>query len=161
MTGIHNRSWFEERLTEEVERAKRYEECFSLLILDLDDFKLINDRYGHLTGDVCLKGVAEVLRRIVRYMDIPTRFGGEEFCVILPRTKKSEALIIAQRIRRGIEEFKFDGNNVCAEEGMTASIGLAEFPTDADSEEKLIERADKALYLAKSRGKNRVVLAGE
>ena len=156
LTGLFNRRYFRERLFEEVERVKRHNECFSVFIIDIDNFKGFNDKYGHLAGDEILKGVARSIRDAVRSMDVVSRYGGEEFAVILPHTNKKDSYVIAERIRRGVAEYR------PAVEGMkewpTISLGVAEFPADASNIDDLVNKADRAMYLAKRMGKNRVVV---
>ncbi|MBI5587187.1 MAG: diguanylate cyclase [Deltaproteobacteria bacterium] len=156
LTGLFNRRYFRERLFEEVERVKRHNECFSAFIIDIDNFKSFNDRYGHLAGDDILKGVARSIRDAVRSMDVVSRYGGEEFAVILPHTNKKDSSVIAERIRKGVEEFRpaVEGMN----EWPTISLGVAEFPNDASNIDDLVNKADRAMYLAKRMGKNRVVV---
>jgi diguanylate cyclase (GGDEF)-like protein len=156
LTGLFNRRYFRERLFEEVERVKRHNECFTTFIIDIDDFKVFNDRYGHATGDEILKGVSRLIRDEVRSMDVVSRYGGEEFAVILPHTRKQDSLVIAERIRKGIEEYRPPSGGIS--EWPTISLGVAEFPGDAASIEDLVNKADMAMYDAKKTGKNRVVV---
>lgn len=155
LTGLFNRRYFRERLFEEVERVKRHCQSFSTFIIDIDNFKGFNDRYGHLAGDEILKGVAHIIRDAVRSMDVVARYGGEEFAALLPHTNKKDAAIIAERIRKEVEEYAPKGGLL--EEWPTISLGVAEFPTDATNIDELIHRADSAMYHAKRTGKNRVV----
>ncbi|MBI5888840.1 MAG: diguanylate cyclase [Deltaproteobacteria bacterium] len=162
LTGLFNRRYFLERLFEEVERVKRHNEKFSLFILDIDNFKAFNDRYGHSVGDEILKLASKIIRDAVRSIDVVARYGGEEFVVLLPHTSKGESLVIAERIRRGIEEMKqagavFRGLNPL-KGTPTISVGIAEFPGDAETIDDLVEHADKAMYAAKRMGRNRVVM---
>lgn len=160
LTELFNRRYFRERLFEEAERVKRHDECFSIFIMDIDNFKIFNDKYGHIAGDKTLKGVSRAIKDAVRSMDVVARYGGEEFAVILPHTNKKDAFEIAERIRHGVERFRPSGGNF---ESMptTISVGVAEFPIDAGTIDDLIDRADKAMYKAKKTGKNRVVVYGE
>ena len=156
LTGLFNRRYFRERLFEEVERVKRHGECFSAFLIDIDDFKTFNDRFGHAFGDEVLKGVSRTIRDAVRSMDVVARYGGEEFAVILPHTNKKDAFIIAERIREDVEEYK---KMVKAfKEWPTISLGVAEFPNDANDIDDLINKADSAMYHAKRTGRNRVVV---
>ena len=157
LTGLLNRRYFQERLCEEVERAKRQCKPFTLFIIDIDDFKAFNDRYGHLAGDEALRRVARAIRDAVRSIDVVSRLGGEEFSVILPYTIKSDAHVIAERIRQEVEDLRFMGPNIPPDQWLTISLGMAEFPKDANSIDNLIDRADKAMYVAKARGKNRII----
>lgn len=156
LTGLFNRRYFRERLYEEVERVKRHDGCFSTFIIDIDNFKSFNDRYGHLAGDELLKGVSRAVRDAVRSMDVVARYGGEEFAVILPHTDKKDASIIAERMRKGVQEYR--PAHSIFEEWPTISLGVAEFPADANHIDDLINKADRAMYLAKRMGKNRVVV---
>lgn len=156
LTGLFNRRYFRERLFEEVERVKRHDECFSAFIIDIDNFKSFNDKYGHLAGDEILKGVARSIRDAVRSMDVVSRYGGEEFAVILPHTNKKDSYVIAERIRRGVAEFRPSTEGMT--EWPTISLGVAEFPADASNIDDLVNKADRAMYLAKRMGKNRVVV---
>ncbi|OGP18193.1 MAG: hypothetical protein A2V21_308350 [Deltaproteobacteria bacterium GWC2_55_46] len=156
LTGLFNRRYFRERLYEEVERVKRHNECFTSFVIDIDNFKSFNDRYGHLAGDEVLKGVSRAIRDAVRSMDVVARYGGEEFAVILPHTNKADASIIAERIRKGVQDFR--PPNPDFEHWPTISLGVAEFPGDASHIDDLINKADKAMYLAKRMGKNKVVV---
>ncbi len=158
LTGLFNRRYFLERLFEETERVKRHNEICTLFIIDIDDFKVFNDRYGHLAGDEALRSVAHALREGVRSMDVVSRYGGEEFSVILPHTSKKDAYVIAERIRRAVERSKPRDQRF--EFWPTISIGVAEYPRDAKDIDELINNADRAMYLAKQQGKNRVVIYG-
>jgi len=156
LTGLFNRRYFRERLFEEVERVKRHNECFTTFMIDIDNFKSFNDRYGHVGGDEILKGVAHSIRDAVRSMDVVSRYGGEEFAVLLPHTDKKDALVIAERIRKSVEEYRPPTDNF--KEWPTISLGIAEFPGDSADIDDLINSADRAMYKAKRTGKNKVVL---
>lgn len=155
LTGLANRRYLMERLQQEMERAERYQTSLSVLMLDVDKFKSFNDTYGHLKGDELLKSFAAMIKDIVRTADIAGRYGGEEFCVILPNTSNKGAVLIAERIRKTMEELKITIGSDQPPVGRTASIGVAEF-TAGDSVEKLLSIADAALYRAKEGGRNRV-----
>lgn len=155
LTGLFNRRYFRERLFEEVERVKRHSECFTIFVIDVDNFKIFNDKYGHIAGDDILKRVSRSIRNTVRSMDVVARYGGEEFTVILPHTNKKESFVIAERIRKEIEGMKPSSPEIT--EHPTISVGIAEFPLDANSIEELIHNADRAMYVAKRQGKNMVV----
>ncbi|MFQ5329527.1 MAG: diguanylate cyclase [Thermodesulfobacteriota bacterium] len=161
LTGLLNRRYFQERLCEEVERAKRQCKPFTLFIIDIDDFKAFNDRFGHLAGDEALRRVARAIRDAVRSIDVVSRLGGEEFSAILPYTIKSDAHVIAERIRQTVEDLRFMGPKIPPDQWLTISLGIAEFPKDANSIDNLIDRADKAMYVAKARGKNRIIEYGQ
>jgi diguanylate cyclase (GGDEF)-like protein len=158
LTHLYNRRHFERALALEVRRSHRYTLQLSLLMLDLDGFKRVNDLHGHLFGDLVLKRVGRVLRRAVRDADTPCRYGGEEFVVILPETDRLGAHAVAERIRRqvrrGFAERPVRGKRV----EVRLSGGIASFPQDGEEPAVLIARADQALYLAKRQGRDRVSL---
>ncbi|MGC9363754.1 MAG: sensor domain-containing diguanylate cyclase [Fidelibacterota bacterium] len=156
LTNIYNHRAFKERLQIEIERSRRYNTALTLLILDLDKFKRINDTYGHLHGDYVLRKSANIIRSSVRTVDTVARYGGEEFAVILINTDKKSCLNTAERICKNINSFRFekDGMN----ERMSISIGMSEFPGDGDDRQSLISCADTAMYSAKRAGGNRVAL---
>lgn len=151
MTGLHNRRYFHDRFSEEMDRGKRYGRSFSYVIIDLDYLKKINDNLGHNCGDAAIKHIADVLKKTVRDVDVVARFGGEEFVVLLPETDVQAGVIAAERLRAAIEERPVEGVGV-----VTASIGVSTYPNDSQDREHLAELADQALYLAKHRGRNRV-----
>ena len=155
LTGLYNYREFHRRLTDEVRRSRRYGRPFSLLILDVDGFKAVNDTYGHLAGDGTLKALAALIRQEVRPMDEVARYGGEEFAILLPETPGPGALAMAERIRDIVATYPIA---IAAERTvtLTVSIGTATYPEDADTEERLIAAADHALYTAKNDGRNRV-----
>ncbi len=157
LTGLLNRRYFEERLTEELDRATRTRSRVSLVMIDIDAFKAFNDTHGHLAGDEALRLVALTVRGAVRTMDIVARYGGEEFSVILPETGRAEASAIADLVRREVEGLAYNVEGEPAR--LTISAGVAEFPEDASNLRELITRADKALYAAKAGGKNRVAVS--
>jgi two-component system, cell cycle response regulator len=156
LTGLVNRRVLVERLQAEVERARRYEGAITLLMIDLDHFKRINDQHGHLVGDEVLRAVAVLLTSAVRSVDVVSRYGGEEFVVVLPETPPMGATSFAERIREKLEQHGFVGGGGGVL-GVTASIGLASFPGPRiETVEDLLARADEALYRAKADGRNRV-----
>lgn len=157
LTGLYNHRYFQDRFEEEVERARRYQHPLSLMMLDLDDFKIYNDTNGHIAGDLLLVEISKVLKRAVRKVDTAARYGGEEFAVILPATKKKGALIIAGRICQKIADYRFPNQSVMPKGRITASIGVASLGEDSDSHTKLLDCADKALYRAKANGKNQAM----
>jgi diguanylate cyclase (GGDEF)-like protein len=165
LTGLKNRRFFDERLPEEFRRAQRYSDPVSLMMIDLDHFKEVNDRYGHQMGDVVLREAAAVIKASVRDPDICARYGGEEFAVILPKTHMGGALTVAERVWRGLkdkvhrQEVPAVGQAAVAEVRVTASLGLAFFPAkDIVSAELLVKFADEALYQAKRSGRNNICL---
>ncbi len=158
LTSIHNYRFFKEMLENEIKRHKRYKRDLSFLLIDIDDFKSINDTYGHLTGDVVLKEIAELLDNTVRSSDLLARYGGEEFAVILPETSEKEALMLGKRIVSVIENHKFKS---VADEPIikiSVTVGLTSFPKNASNLIQLIENADQALYEGKRLGKNRITV---
>jgi diguanylate cyclase (GGDEF)-like protein len=155
LTKLANRRHLMERLKQEIDRAERYHTSLSLIILDLDKFKSFNDTYGHLQGDELLKAFSSMLSQQIRSADIAGRYGGEEFCVVLPNTSVKGALVIAERIRNAMTEIKIPVGNGRPPAGRTVSIGVAEFTSD-ESVEKILNAADSALYRAKQGGRNKV-----
>lgn len=156
VTGCYNRRAFEEHLKVELVRARRYERPISLILLDLDDFKRINDELGHSIGDHALQRVSEVLRSAFRTTDRVCRFGGDEFAVIFPETPREEVTRLAERLRRQIAGIFPDD---AVSWGITASIGIAGYPYDGTRQADLVRSADRALYQAKAEGRDRVALA--
>jgi diguanylate cyclase (GGDEF)-like protein len=159
MTGLQNYRAFRACLGDEWKRSIRYGRPLSLLILDLDGFKQINDRYGHPAGDKLLKEVAVILRGSLRETDVPARYGGEEFAVVCPETTEEEARVVAERIRSAVEKGRFR-LGLDETSAITCSLGAATYPSNATSEETLIDAADSALYCAKRNGKNTICSAG-
>ena len=157
LTGLHNRRYFDSALDIETRRSMRYGLCLSLLLLDLDLFKPINDLHGHRFGDLVLARIGELVQRAVRDSDVACRFGGEEFAIILPETSRLGAFSLAERVRRTVQrafEEPFEGLRL----ELSVSGGVATFPGDGEDSETLIDRSDRAMYLAKRAGRNRVVL---
>src|SRR5438105_4113304 len=142
---------------EEFGRAERFERPLSLIMVDLDLLRDINNSYGHLAGDAVLKGIAEVFRAELRHYDVPARFGGEEFSILLPETAPEEALEIAERIRRAVAAAAFDVETSSEPIHATVSIGVAGYPKDAHDANELVHQADLAVYRAKLQGRNRVL----
>lgn len=154
VSGLFNRRYFHERLEEELDRARRHNTTVALLMIDIDNFKGINDRYGHLAGDLVIRGVGDILKRSVRKFDLCTRFGGEEFAIVMPGSGPENSIPVAERIRQRIEAFRPTESEL-AELRVTASIGMA--LSHGASARELIAHADQALYEAKQSGKNRLV----
>ncbi len=160
-TSLYNFRYFYKKLQEEFKRAKRYETCLSLIMLDLDDFKEINDRLGHQKGDKVLKELAEIVHSNARETDFSARYGGEEFAIILPNTDDTMAKQVAERIRKAVSM-----HNFLSEEkptAMTISAGISTFPDrheNIKNHDELIKSADAALYRAKNEGKNRIEIYG-
>lgn len=154
LTGLANRRAFDEAITREVARTARLCRPLSLLVLDLDRFKQVNDTYGHPTGDDVLNGLATLLARVCRRGDLPARLGGDEFAVLLPHTGLDQALLVAERIRRAVESAPLGRTSPVA---VTVSIGSASvLSPEQGGPESLVARADAALYRSKSLGRNRV-----
>jgi diguanylate cyclase (GGDEF)-like protein len=158
LTKLFNSRYLNATLRREVERSKRYRTPVSLIFLDLDGFKNVNDQHGHLWGSRTLVEVGRVIGSTVREIDVVSRFGGDEFTVILPQTGPEGAAIIAERIRQKIEETTFLAS-YGLEVHITASLGIASFPDHGRTKDDLLARADQAMYLVKGRGKNGVALA--
>ena len=161
ITKLYVHRYFQFRLEEEVARSRRYNSTVSLLMCDIDHFKNVNDTYGHQQGDCILREVSRIIRKNIRNTDIPCRYGGEEFAVILPETTQQDSKIVAERIRRDVAEFGFP--SIMPDQPpvrCSISIGVAGFPLNADNKDQLIQKADSALYIAKDTGRNKVVLSG-
>lgn len=152
LTGLHNRRWLNERLVECMENCRRHHEKLAVIMLDIDGFKAINDEHGHLAGDKTLIAVAATVREICRTTDYCVRWGGEEFLIVLPHTDSKGARILAERLRRAIDQMTFPvvGH-------VTCSFGVTEISGPVPDHQTLIQNADKALYLAKDSGKNCVL----
>ena len=159
LTGLFNRRHFFETLDKEVQRASRYRHIFSLIMLDLDEFKLYNDAHGHLQGDEALKELARLLLSNTRRADVVARFGGEEFVVLLPEINKQGAMVVAEKIRAGVEQYPFAGRHTQPGGKMTVTLGLAMYPMDAENALELVDLADRTMYLGKQHGGNRVTAA--
>lgn len=156
LTGVANRRSFNESFSREFERAKRYNEPLSLVIIDLDFLKKINDTYGHKAGDDAIASIGKLLKQSSRVSDLAARYGGEEFCILLPNTEQDMAEQLAERIRRKINEVHVEGPGT-----ISASIGVASYPGHADDPDLLFQKADTALYAAKQSGRNRVHVASK
>jgi diguanylate cyclase (GGDEF)-like protein len=159
LTGIYNYRYFVERLKEEQRRARRYDQPLSLIMVDIDDFKNTNDTFGHQAGNLVLKGIARVLRGIVRDTDVVCRYGGEEFIVILPQTVPADALDIGQRVRAEVEHTDFSEEGLLQSLRVKVSVGVTTYPDNGGTAENLVEMVDRALYRAKGSGKNVVCTA--
>ncbi len=162
LTGLYNRRELNRFMAEEYVRCRRYGRSMALLMLDLDRFKELNDQQGHLAGDEVLRQVAQALRETCRAVDRPTRYGGDEFAVLLPETPGDAALGMAERLCKvvpGMVEARLKTGGLVPGATVSLSIGVAELPGDADTPQTLLERADQALYAAKRRGGNGVVPA--
>ncbi len=158
LTKAFNRRFFDSYLDEEIERSRRYGSLFSIIFLDLDDLKMVNNFYGHLTGSRTLQEVAKRVLTAVRNIDKVIRFGGDEFCIVLPETDQEQAMAVANRVRKSLtaNSFIIDGT---VEISVTASFGIATYPTHGLSKDDLIRQADAAMYRVKSTTKNAVGIA--
>jgi len=159
VTEVYNARYLLSALENEIRRAERYETRLSVLFLDLDRFKLVNDRHGHLVGSQTLRNLSQVLLQCVRQVDTLARYGGDEFTILLVDTDLEEALVIAERIRRTVEDTVFEGGEGSLR--LTISIGVAAYPDDGSERDRVLDAADKAMYRAKSLGRNRVCSASE
>ena len=156
LTGLPNRRYLEERLAEELNRSKRYDYVMSFLMIDIDDFKAYNDKNGHQAGDLALQITAHCLKGALRSADVASRYGGEEFCILLPQTAISEAGVIADRIRQRVGTTHFPHGKSQPLGKVTISVGVSTFSKNVDTSENIIAAADRALYEAKRLGKDRV-----
>lgn len=154
LTDLWNHGYFQYLLQTELEKTKATKEPLTLLMIDIDDFKIYNDSLGHQAGDRTLKELSALLKKQSRKMDFVCRYGGEEFTIILPQTDKEEAFLIAERIRQDIQKQAFLHEEILPTKKLTVSLGMASFPTDGNTPSELIRWADKMLYEAKNKGKN-------
>jgi diguanylate cyclase (GGDEF)-like protein/PAS domain S-box-containing protein len=154
LTGIYNRRFMENKLREEFMRSRRYSGDFSIIMLDIDHFKTVNDTYGHQCGDFILKSLSSRISSLIRNVDYFARYGGEEFCCMLPETPLKSAIIVAERFRTAIMELDnvYDGTSI----KITISLGVAGMDNSIKTPEELVQRADEALYRAKRNGRNLV-----
>jgi diguanylate cyclase (GGDEF)-like protein len=157
LTGLANRRHFMESLQREIERARRYNSALSLVLLDLDHFKRVNDTHGHAAGDDVLRETASILREVCRDVDEAARIGGEELALLLPETNAAGARVMAERVRRRIEQTALASPAGAAYE-VTASFGVASLDEEIDTPDRLLQASDAALYRAKEAGRNRVVV---
>ena len=160
LTGLHNRKYLHERLEGELSRAKRYGVKLSCVLFDIDFFKTVNDIYGYDWGDILLKRIAEMLKGLIRKEDILTRYGDEEFLLVLPNTSEDNAFLFGERFRREVEKMEFIPAGEEEAHKVTISGGISTYPCMADVEEDantVIRYAEHALYNAKHRGKNKIV----
>ena len=158
LTGLSNRRHLVEMMEAEIERCERYDHPMSLLLLDADDFKSINDNFGHGTGDLVLQAIADKMQGHARKLDMAARWGGEEFCILLPETSIANARTVAERLLEDLHTI----NRSIPELGdlvVSASIGVAVYRRGNDNVDQLVSRADEAMYAAKNSGKNKVCLA--
>lgn len=158
LTGVYNRRFLETRFEEERSRSQRQDSPFTMIMADLDHFKMYNDLCGHLAGDKALCAAAAAMRRAARDMDVLVRYGGEEFCLLLPATGKAEGYTLAERLRQAIEDEPFPGEAALPQGRMSISLGVATYPEDGHTIQELLAAADLALYRAKEQGRNRTVV---
>lgn len=162
LTKVYNRRYLDRRLDEEVARSKRYSLVLSVLMLDIDHFKRVNDTYGHQAGDVTLSTLSNLVKTSLRDLDVVARYGGEEFLVICTNTGVDGAALVAERLRHLVESHQVeipDGSGGSQTIQISISIGVAALSASIDSKEKLVQAADQALYRAKEEGRNRVIVA--
>lgn len=160
LTGLHNRKYLHDRLEAEISRAKRYKTQLSCLLFDIDFFKVVNDMYGYDWGDVLLRSLADKLKQLVRKEDVLTRYGDEEFLLVLPNTPEENAFLFAERFRRDIEKMEFIPAGEEERHPITISGGISTYPCLENTEEDantIIRYAEHALYNAKKRGKNKII----
>ncbi len=156
LTGLNNHRFFQSFFDRELNRARRYSHPLSLIMMDIDHFKKINDTLGHPVGDIVLKEVSRLLMEQARDVDLVARYGGEEFMLVLPETKKSEARLLAERIRVAVEKNRFEAEGAKNIGRVTISLGVSGFPDDGSEKDEIIDKVDKALYRAKAGGRNQV-----
>jgi diguanylate cyclase (GGDEF)-like protein len=160
LTGLHNRKYLHERLEAEISRAKRYKTQLSCLLFDIDFFKVVNDMYGYDWGDILLRSLADKLKFLVRKEDVLTRYGDEEFLLVLPNTTEENAFLFAERFRRDIEKMEFIPAGEAERHPITISGGIATYPCLENVDEDantMIRYSEHALYNAKKRGKNKII----
>ena len=155
LTGIFNRRFFELRIAEEIERARRFDTGMAVIMVDIDQFKRLNDEFGHLLGDEVLRQVSSIFHQQLRKIDVVCRYGGEEFAILLSQTNASHALGVAEKLRRLVETWQFPG----VPRPVTISVGTATCPDHGSTRDELVKAADSGLYAAKQAGRNRVCLA--
>ncbi|MFI5103518.1 MAG: diguanylate cyclase [Terriglobales bacterium] len=155
LTGIHNRRFFEMRIVEELERAARFQGRMSVIMADIDNFKRLNDEFGHLLGDEVLRSVSTLLKQQLRKVDLVCRYGGEEFAIVVPETTGENAMRVADKLRRQIANHHFPG----VPRPVTISCGVADYPTHGITRDEVVAAADAAMYVAKQEGRNRIAAA--
>jgi diguanylate cyclase (GGDEF)-like protein len=155
LTGIFNRRFFEMRILEEIERARRFDTGMAVIMADIDQFKHLNDEFGHLLGDEVLRQVSSLFHQQLRKIDVVCRYGGEEFGILLTQVNGQHALSVAQKLRRIVESWQFPG----VPQTVTVSAGVAALPEHGNTRDELVKAADSALYAAKQAGRNRVFMA--
>lgn len=157
LTGLYNHLYFQESISKDVQRALRYNESLSLVMLDIDHFKKFNDTYGHQTGDMVLRTLGRIIQSFKRESDLASRYGGEEFAMLLYHTVAADAQIVAERLRKTVEQYCFESEGIIL--SVTISLGISSLPCrEITNSKTMIDLADKALYQAKSQGRNRVAI---
>jgi diguanylate cyclase (GGDEF)-like protein len=151
LTGIFNRRYFEMRVVEEIDRARRFDSGMAVLMIDIDQFKRLNDEFGHLLGDEVLRQVSSMFHQQVRKIDVVCRYGGEEFAILLSQTNQQHSLAVAEKLRRLVESWQFPG----VPQSVTISAGVATFPDHGTTRDELVKSADAGLYAAKQGGEPR------
>ena len=157
LTSLYNRRYFDERLKEEINRAQRHTQALTMIMLDVDGFKAYNDTYGHPAGDELLQNLSLLIRSSIRKSDVPFRYGGDEFAILLPQCRVTDATAIARKLVRAVTVQRFGGRQEGSTENVSVSCGVAGFTGDRD---KFVQDADRCLYMAKSAGKSKVVYKG-
>ena len=155
LTGIFNRRFFELRIVEEIERAERFGTGMAVVMVDIDQFKRLNDEFGHLLGDEVLRQVSSIFHQQLRKIDVLCRYGGEEFAILLCQTNAVHALGVAEKLRKSVEGWQFPG----VPQRVTISAGTANYSEHGTTRDELVRAADQALYAAKQAGRNRICLA--
>jgi diguanylate cyclase (GGDEF)-like protein len=159
LTGAFNRGYFAQRFEAEVRRARNYMAPLSVLLMDIDHFKQVNDTHGHAAGDAILKGLSEIVRKVTRASDFVVRYGGEEFVVVMTSSNQDQAFQYAEQLRQKVAAERFPVPGLEAPLQVTISVGISSFPADGQSTTELLKAADDALYAAKAAGRNRVLRA--
>lgn len=159
LTHLYNRRYYNEHFPVEFKRAQRYQHELSLMFVDIDDFKEINDRYGHSTGDLVLKNISNLIRKYTRSSDICIRYGGDEFLILLPETSRQAAFEVAAKLKKAVDNVSINNDGNIAELVVALSMGIANYPEDSIEPKVLVELADRALYEAKKTGKDQIILA--
>ncbi len=160
LTGLYNHRYFHEAASQELMRCKRHSCMFSVIFIDVDNFKEYNDTHGHPAGDEVLRKLSECMNDRLRKTDIAARYGGEEFVILLPETHGDNAMICAETLRKKIEQHPFPGRETQPLGIVSVSMGVAHYPDDGDDLDHLLHAADEALYRAKAAGRNKIIMAG-